>query len=1361
MSTTGISHDEIPFITQYLRKLRQIIGRNLSPELQRRVDNFPNLRTDHGQELYQIVRKLREESSRNIFFRDLLTSHLETKKRNRDLLLLLHPDKFPVRGENYEEIVRHIWHNFKTFNKAENLADAGYATYAYHLSEGRKLESTARSLSNVPVLAKDTAFSAIDHYRQACRISFHKRMLKEQIEIRVIIANTFVFCERWLEAQLYVQSAIQIASTSSYDPDKKKSINGTLEERLKKIKMRASGISENVQNTPSSTSSSHEVLLENIVPSSTLEQGMLSIFVADRSLVKKDIDSSNIRIRNTLGKFHQTAAYVYGGTALLAGSGFAVAGGITAYSATSAAAIAGASAGLALLGPIGLVIVGGGAIGFGVYLAYTQVQRSREILDERDIRRLINDRIETAFAHLDRGNHEKFVSQLSAPFEVRGKTYQIFNYTPSDHNFINIDNTITFLLQHGVRPDGIAYILNAVGESLLTGKFSGILTRVLDSHVLLAAQNIFNKIVSSRPLRSTAEELDKLAAEESQNVVRGRRFWNDFNFFLSAGNRGVDVDRNLLEDYEKMTMVERLDEVILVAKLNFNLIYLHENLTNPQNIKLARAGIIEITNEAEDRLSQYGRRPEVLERIEALRDFLVAFGLEDDIERPLALNDSIPPEYAHLPPGLHRDIIKALVENNNDLEYLCSLLKRLISGEGALDSREIDNSSKFELALRVTVLYAESLLKRKALIHNNRAVANHEAAQWNEDIKDYIKCPFKYLHSLMCSPQIPNLARLFREHYLPIILTPLLGRYIELFDELPPESMLSLFQDVLRNSIDSFPSLQVHERREATGVTYSYQLKSDNAINANVSLETSLINFSLSDESCLGFVDFFAPHYFTVKYKSEDLVNVNFALKNFYDLRIVQDQVYFPSKEVLKKLQVKIPVLYEFVNQRPEDDLKAFLRTGEILFRDRLGIRDPFYKKSRNESCKWIYEARTYSNDPQDNEEIKNLIAQRFSDNPEWKEMYREHFLSLRRGNPTTASTNLELIQNLLRNIFLGQDAVFSLVSEKVASLVSVRGNEKQKAPAFFCMGPSGVGKTQIAKAVSQLPFFGGRLMRFDMSSYTNESSLQTIIGSPPGYLGSNNQGLLVQKYYEMMLGGRSTTDYNNYQPVVLLLDEFEKAHATVLKFFLSLFDESYFTARDVNRGNQVQRFEMKNCVIFVTSNAFQSDILQLSHRLFLSEEDYRHPKLSENIKMIRDSIITLNQQIERFPPELIGRTILLPFTSYNKEQFKTIISLKLKEFQLKIMKELGLKLAFIQESEMIELINNRCYDNGIQCRKIDQFIEFNLENFLRNHATILSNFILHIGLKDNHTLLVKKLLFEENIKEEIEIEQFDIGLTL
>jgi type VI secretion system protein VasG len=222
-------------------------------------------------------------------------------------------------------------------------------------------------------------------------------------------------------------------------------------------------------------------------------------------------------------------------------------------------------------------------------------------------------------------------------------------------------------------------------------------------------------------------------------------------------------------------------------------------------------------------------------------------------------------------------------------------------------------------------------------------------------------------------------------------------------------------------------------------------------------------------------------------------------------------------------------------------------------------------------------------------------------------------------------------------------------------------------------VGPSGVGKTETALALSDLLFGGERnLITINMSEFQEAHTVSTLKGSPPGYVGYGEGGVLTEAVRRRPYS-------------VVLLDEVEKAHPDVLELFYQVFDKGHM---EDGEGREI---DFKNTIIILTTNAGTDTMAKLC------ADPETMPGPDGLVKALKPELNKI------FKPAFLGRMVLIPYMPIRDENLKQIIRLKLGKIQRRIQENHKIELTF--DAALVQEVANRCTEVESGARNVDNIL--------------------------------------------------------
>ena len=284
-------------------------------------------------------------------------------------------------------------------------------------------------------------------------------------------------------------------------------------------------------------------------------------------------------------------------------------------------------------------------------------------------------------------------------------------------------------------------------------------------------------------------------------------------------------------------------------------------------------------------------------------------------------------------------------------------------------------------------------------------------------------------------------------------------------------------------------------------------------------------------------------------------------------------------------------------------------------------------------------------------------------------------------------SKKLERLESELHKRVVGQEEAVTAVSRAIKrSRVGLK-DPKRPMGSFLFLGPTGVGKTELSKALADIVFGSeDALIRVDMSEYMEKHSVSKMIGSPPGYVGFEEGGQLSEKV--------RTNPYS-----VVLFDEIEKAHSDVFNILLQVLDDGHIT------DSQGRKVDFKNTIIIMTSNTGAQGIVDPKQLGFVtvSDETKEHEKMKSNV---------MDELKRTFKPEFLNRIDdIIVFHALSETNVKDITGLMLKELKNRVQTQMDIELKFTDHAK--KYIFEKGYDKKYGARPLKRAIQTYVEDEL------------------------------------------------
>jgi type VI secretion system protein VasG len=264
-------------------------------------------------------------------------------------------------------------------------------------------------------------------------------------------------------------------------------------------------------------------------------------------------------------------------------------------------------------------------------------------------------------------------------------------------------------------------------------------------------------------------------------------------------------------------------------------------------------------------------------------------------------------------------------------------------------------------------------------------------------------------------------------------------------------------------------------------------------------------------------------------------------------------------------------------------------------------------------------------------------------------------------------------LPSILKRRLIGQDHALELISQRIQTSRASLDDPNKPVGVFMLVGPSGVGKTETALALSDLLYGGERnMITINMSEFQEAHTVSTLKGSPPGYVGYGEGGVLTEAVRRRPYS-------------VVLLDEVEKAHPDVLELFYQVFDKGMM---EDGEGREI---DFKNNILILTTNAATDTFMKLC-----ADPDTM-PAAGALVKALKPELNKI------FKPAFLGRMVIIPYYPIRDENLKKIVVLKLGKIKRRLLENHKIELSY--DDALIDEVARRCTEVESGARNVDNIL--------------------------------------------------------
>ncbi len=286
-------------------------------------------------------------------------------------------------------------------------------------------------------------------------------------------------------------------------------------------------------------------------------------------------------------------------------------------------------------------------------------------------------------------------------------------------------------------------------------------------------------------------------------------------------------------------------------------------------------------------------------------------------------------------------------------------------------------------------------------------------------------------------------------------------------------------------------------------------------------------------------------------------------------------------------------------------------------------------------------------------------------------------------------STRLLQMEDALHKRIIGQDEAVTTIAKSVRRARAGLKDPKRPIGVFILLGPTGVGKTEVAKALAEFMFgTEDALIRLDMSEFMERHTVSRLVGSPPGYVGYED-------------GGQLTEAVRRKSYCCILLDEIEKAHYDVFNILLQIFDDGHLT------DAKGRRVDFRNSIIIMTSNV-GAELIRKDMSIGFATQD-GNAKTQQDYEKMKDRVLT--EQKNRFRPEFLNRIdASVVFHSLGRDELRQIVDLMLDRVSVSL-KDKNIAIEVTETAK--DLLGTKGYDPVFGARPLRRVIQNMLEDQL------------------------------------------------